>query len=227
MARVRRLLPTATVTVEASEMAAYAPHVPPPLLVPHPPLPGIAAIRNWILDTFPEPCIVMADDDFQFVKVLGGSMRTIKRPADVQRLIENQLAIACDLDIGVFNWNPARPMTKHYQAHDPFSFSKDVWGVFGMRGNARHRRFDCRADGLEDVDMTLQALREDRIVLTDLRFHFDVGENQVTAGGNTTADTAAQRVRATTYLREKWGPIIPPRVSGRAPKRRASIPRRQ
>jgi len=227
--RVRTLLPTATVTVEASEMEDYAPFVPPDLLVPHPPLGGIAAIRNWILDSFPEPCIIMSDDDFNMVMVLGGVMRRLKNPEDIRRLIENQVTIATDLNIGIFNWNPGMPMVRNYNAQDPFSFTKDVWGVFGLRGESRtSRRFDLKADGLEDIDMTLQALRDDRIVLTDLRFHFDVGVNQTTQGGNLRADTAEQRVRATDHLRNKWGPeLIPLRPTGLETKRRGAVPRRQ
>ena len=227
---VRHLLPTATVTVEESEMEAYAPFVPSHLLVPHPKLPGpgMTPLRNWVLDNFPEPCIVQSDDDFQFVKVLGGACRILKHPADVQRLIENAIQICCDLDIGVFNWSPLVMAGRTYSARDPICFTRDCWGVFGMRGRARaERRFDVKAIALQDIDWSLQAVRDDRILLTDMRYHFDVGENRTKPGGNMHSDAEKWRTMAVDYLRTKWGPMIPLLPKGQRQPVRPTIPRRQ
>lgn len=227
MPRMRALFPTADVTVDETEMAAYASYVPAARLIPHPPLPSITAIRNWMLDTFPEPCLVMIDDDVEFVKVLGGVMRGLKRAADILRLIENQIQIACDLDVGVFGWNPSCPLVSDWFARDPIAFNRPVVSAFGIRGAARTRRFDVKAVGRADLDWTLQALRDDRIVLVDQRFHFSVGTNETLPGGALGLITEDTRVQATTYLRAKWGPMIQPRVKGQKPKLPPAIARRQ
>lgn len=208
MPKVRTLLPTATITVDESEMTEYAKVVPLECLVPHPPLPSITVIRNWILDTFTEPCIVMADDDFEFVKVFGRTMRSLYRSADILQLIENQVQVATDLNIGVFGWYPSLVLSSNYFVNDPINVSKSLLGVFGIRGAARLRRFDPKAVGRADIDWFLQAMREDRIVLCDQRFHFSVGINGKTQGGALGLITEQHRKEATDYLRGKWGPFI-------------------
>lgn len=227
MGRYMAMFPYATVTVDESEMDAYAPFVPKEQLVPHPPFSCLPEIRNWILDTFTEPCIVMSDDDICQVKVLGGHMRGLKRAADLQRLIENGLQIAEDLDIGLFGWNPSCPLVSDYFVRDPISLTKDCAGIVGIRGPARHRRYDLGATGRADVDFTLQALAEDRIVLIDLRFHFDVGTNQSLKGGALGLISEEQRIKASDYTRKKWGNFIALRPTGQKPKLRSAVPRRQ
>ena len=225
---MRALLPTATVTVEESEMHEYAPHVPAHLLVPHPKLPGVTFLRNWVMDHFTEPCIVQCDDDLTHVKILGGACRTLRRACDILRVIENGVQVATDLDIGVFNWTCVLMAGRSYQAHDPFSFTKDCAGIFGIRGTARHRRFDELTPSWEDIDFSLQAIRDDRILLTEMRYHFDFGPMRQSAGGNLSAASETQRMQGASYLRAKWGAMMPLLQSGATVQAvRQRIPRRQ
>jgi len=227
MQRLLALVPTATVTVEDNEMVEYGKYVPPAQLVAHPPLGNIARIRNWIMDTFTEPCIIQMDDDFELMKCLGGAMRSLRQADDILRVIENQVQVATDLNIGIFGWYPSLPMVGDYFARDPFAFSKPCIGVFGCRGSARHRRFDPKSLGREDMDWTLQAVRDDRIVLCDCRYHASVGTNEKHEGGTLGLINEKMRLAATDYLRIKWGPIIELRKAGEKQMMGRAVSRRQ
>ena len=113
MPRLLGLLPTATVCVAEEEREAYAAVVPPKQLITHTIHTNLIDIRNWILDTVQEDCVVQVDDDFRGVIVLGKRRsRSIHDPEAIAELIENGLRVSSDLGVGVFCWgrsaaNPA------------------------------------------------------------------------------------------------------------------------
>src|SRR5688572_765738 len=103
MATIRALLPDAWVCVDEREAAEYKPACGDRLVL-HPPTTNNVQVRNWIIDHFQSPCLVMIDDDLRQVRLMVTGKRT-KDPADIRRIIENSAAICADVGLTAFCWN--------------------------------------------------------------------------------------------------------------------------
>jgi hypothetical protein len=200
MPKLLSLLPHATVCVDEEEIAAYRPHVP--ALWSHPPFANMASTRNWILDQVPESVCVMVDDDLTGVRTMvGRHSRKIDDPHAILQLIVNQAQLARDLKVPVFCW-AATGDPEFFKESDPFSFVAPVFGAFGVV--ARGVRFDDLLRGRSDIDFTMRALLEHRIVLQDRRYHFNTPPYG-SAGGAMGLRTAATEADATRALKARWG----------------------
>jgi hypothetical protein len=201
MPQLLSLLPTATICVEESEGAAYAARVPEGQLLLHPPVPGMAALRNWLLDHCPTETCVQIDDDLEAIfSQTWERARKITDPNIIRQLIENGVNIATDLGLGLFCWGR---MPVFYNGAKPFGLTSMAMGAVVIRRG--RLRFDDRITMHEDFDLTLQALLVDRVVLCDRRFYWDFGTLYGEPGG-AQAQRTAERMRALkVILKEKWG----------------------
>jgi hypothetical protein len=199
------LLPDAVICVAESERADYAAAVPRKQLLCHRDLPGLIAIRNWLNDTIQEDCIVQIDDDLKGIRPLIGKNRRQTDPDVIDQVIRNQHQVAQDLDISVFCWSRTRNTPMAQPQFQPFRVVGPVSSSFGLRGSARNRRFDPEIPGRADVDFTMQTLLKDRIVLMDMRWHFDHGRVFSGKGGNVGLLSDEDFERATRILYARWG----------------------
>lgn len=199
------MLPDATIVVHHSEHGDYADAAPSANIVTHDITRGLARIRNWILDTFEEPCIVMVDDDLKGIRPTLTKPRLRKDPDLIEQVIENTHRIAEDLDIGMFGWartiNPADLRADQL----PFRLVAPMSCAWGVRGDARERRMDERYVNRQDYDLLLRALRDDRIVLQEARWHFDHGKIFAGRGGNAGIVTKDDFDNDTERLQAEWG----------------------
>lgn len=214
MARIQRLLPTATIVVAEDERDRYLAEVDADKLVCHPGaaggVSGLPAVLNWIWAHFDEDTVVEADDDLLTCKAWTGESarrvwQNITNPEDVLQIIENGVRIAQDLDITAFGWGKSQNAAFAKPDHKPITPTGLVANVFGVRGAAKKRPYDPLMIGRASVDWTLRTLLEDRCVMIDKRVFFDCGTIFGGAGGNAGIVTEEKFRLATQRLRERWG----------------------
>jgi len=208
MPKLRKLLPTAIVTVDERELDAYRPHVPDELLLPHPPMEGLWAVLNWAQEAITTPILFEVDDEFSGVHCLVGSRRTIRKPEEIMAIIENAMQAAVDLDASAFCFSRSPNWMILRSDMQPIRPVQAVCCAFGMRGPARHRKYSGEFLGRADVDWTLKTLLEDRFVYADCRFYFDCGRIFSGRGGNVGMVTADRFDQTSKRLKTKWGEYI-------------------
>ncbi len=221
------LFPDAIVTVDEREVEAYAPVVPPGQLLPHPPLPGISAIRNWILDTIPDEAFVMVDDDIKSVySKVGRVIKHYRRPDDVRQIVENAYECARGIGAHLFGFTQDGNVLG-FKPQDPLTFVGWIGTVIGIVG--RGLRYDERlAIGSEDIDLSLRHLLEHRIVFIDERFHFYSVNRLRATGGNASNRSLEREQRESQRLIDTWGQYV--RVGFKESGTRSKsvrVPRRQ
>lgn len=203
-----KLWPTATVCVGEEEGDAY--RALGCEVVTHPDdVVGLGRLRQWIIEYFPERCIIQANDDIRGLWcVVGRRARVITDPAAIWQILMNSAEIADGLGISCFAYSRYGGDVRMFDAYRPFSIKLLDCSLFGMIG--RKYRFDPNVAQCDDVDLTLQCLLKERIVWNDVRFapvrlsnggfsgKMEMGGNAVSRGGVQTAKEAA-------YLSEKWG----------------------
>lgn len=206
MKRVMRLFPTSLICVNDFEVDAYRQAgVPKARLLEHPEMPLIET-RNWILDNVDAETIVSFNDDVRALKWFPPPQRVIRDPRQIRAVIEQAVAMATDLNVGVFCWslnvNPTnlKPIERPFRAAGPVSAH-----AFGVRGRARDRRFDPKFVGMGDYEYTFRTLIADRAILQDMRYAFDCGRMSAGAGGNTGLFTAKEYKAARAELRKRYG----------------------
>ena len=214
MERIQTLLPFATIVVAEAEKDAYLREVDAARLVTHPGVPGgvsgLPNVYNWLIENFKEETLVEIDDDLQNVfSWAGDGAKTIwlrlRNPDDILQIIENGVQLAADLGVSTFSWSKAQNTAHSKVDHKPITPTGLVANAFGVRGQARHRKYDPEMIGRASVDWTLRTLLQDRCVLIDKRAFFDCGKIFGGSGGNAGIVTAAKFEKATKNLAEKWG----------------------
>jgi len=200
------LLPHALVCVEESEVDAYHRAVPDAQLLPHPPLPGLPAIRNWILDALPDEVIFMLDDDIEVVySMVGKNPQAYRREADILQIIENAALVAGEIGAGLFGFSQSgRPWA--FTPQDPLHFDTWVGTAIGVIG--KQMRWDTRFALRGDVDFSLQQLLEKRVVYVDTRFFFFSRKRLKASGGSTAFRSSERDQQEMAYLRHKWGRFV-------------------
>lgn len=207
MAKLRALLPTAYVTVEESEVDAYAKVMPPELLMPHPKLKNLSAIRNWITDNTPEEAVIMVDDDLTHVIQMGSHAKTLKDPEVLLQILEVDLQLARDLGAGVFCYHRSGNSVLTRPEVRPFRVVMPVTAAFCLRGHVKSKiRWD--EEMLSDLDLTMRLLLQERYVLVDARYYWDFGQVFAGKGGNVGTITSEARAADRARLRERWGQYL-------------------
>ena len=214
MGTSRLLLPTATVCIDEREYDDYAAVVPAPSILTHPPMEGLPAVMNWMMDNIQTPILVSIDDDFQGVQVNTGSRRFITDSEQILAIIENAARACEDLGLTTFCWSRTPNTTVIRPDVRPIVPTQLVGSAFGIMGAARHRHYDDRFSGRAAVDWTLTTLLEDRCLYTDIRYFFDCGVIFSGRGGNVGVVTPEQFTLASKGLVRKWGRALSLKAPG-------------
>jgi hypothetical protein len=202
-----KLIPDAIVCVDEAEVPVYR-EVTDNIL-PHPPLPGLAAIREWIYDYFapgPEDVIVQMDDDLgKCYSLIGKNKQRVRSPEAVRAIIENCATCALGVGAKLFGFNNSQDV-KAFRAQDPFRLAAFPDGaVLGTIG--RTVRHNTSMTLRAHVDFTLQHLLVNRIVWVDHRFCFESQRFSV-PGGNAVYRSSDREQAELAYLKRKWGQYV-------------------
>ncbi len=201
------MVPRAVVYVDERDVEEYS-LIPKSQLRTHVPTKVLPEVRNLLLQDFSQPCLVQMDDDFRGVRCLiRRKTQMIREPSSVLALIENNIQLGEDLDIGLLGWNRSGNRMLYFDG-DPMNFVSPIFGTWVVRGKARSRLFDPAFFPRADVDYVMRSLVEDRIVFCDRRFYFDHGSVFSGIGGATGSSTQKQYEDVTKQLAEKWGKAI-------------------
>jgi hypothetical protein len=219
MGTLRLLLPTARVCVDEREFDDYAAVVPPTQLFTHPPLEGLPAVMNWMMDNVPSDILVCIDDDFQGVQVTTGSRRFVTNAEQILAIIENGAQACRDLGMTTFCWSRTPNTSVIRPDVRPIVPTQLVGSAFGIMGKARTRHYDPAFSGRAAVNWTLTTLLEDRAVLADIRYFFDCGVIFSGRGGNVGVVTPEQFTEASRKLVSKWGNALSLKAPGYVKKR--------
>ena len=207
MPRILSLLPEAKVFVDEREEDDYLKVVPKEQLFLHAPTETCNEMRRLqFSDTRFSDLMCSIDDDFSGITMLlGRRVRTIKDPDSIKQIVVNGAMVAHDIGSPLFCWSrKAHPGL--LMAHNPINFVGPCAGAWGHTRPAGQRVMpDVEIkNGGEDVDCTLQALLEDRIVYTDNRFYFMFGGVGEGRGGNQVSRTQERELADQNYLLKKW-----------------------
>lgn len=211
ISKAMRMLPDAVVTVDEREEEEYR-RLWGDRVVPHPPLDGIAAIRQWILDNFDDEVLVMCDDDLDCVQplpTLPGGRRTsrIVDPRDVMQILDNASSIAQEIRAPMFGFSRSSNPT-NYHPHQIFGFTTFIQGIVGFVG--RPVRYDLKLKmSFEDLDIVMSALLKGRFVFVDLRFAWQFVMTRNTGGLSEVRDLAQINAES-DYVKRKWGKFLVP-----------------
>jgi len=214
MGTLRLLLPSAIVCVDEREADDYAAFVPAKQLLLHPPMEGLPAVMNWMMDNVPNDTLVCIDDDFQGVQVTTGSRRFITNGEEILAIIENGARACADLGLSCFCWSRTPNTTVIRPDVRPIVPTQLVGSAFGIMGPARQRHYDPAFSGRAAVNWTLTTLLQDRCVLADVRYFFDCGVIFSGRGGNVGVVTPEQFTAASRKLVEKWGDALSLKAPG-------------
>lgn len=209
MPRLLRLVPSAIICVEDSEVEDYARFVPRNQILPHPPLEGRAAgVYNWMLVNVECEILVRMDEDLQCVLSCVMRHRKLNDPEAIYALIENSARNCKDLGLSVFCFARSPNYALTHPEEQPIRPVELVAGCFGVMNGARYREMDCAMGCRSDLDFTMETLLNERCIYADVRFHFDFGLAGAGRGGGVGLTTSADMARATRLLRIKWGRFI-------------------
>ena len=230
MGLIRLLLPSAIVCVDEREADDYAEFVPQQNLMTHPPLDGLPAVMNWMMDNVKHAILTMIDDDFQGVQVNVGSKRFLTDSEEILAVIENGARACQDLGMSTFCWSRTPNTTVIHPDIRPIVPTQMVGSAFGIMGPARKRHYDPAFSGRAAVDWTMRTLLEDRAVLADVRYFFDCGTIFAGRGGNVGLVTPEAYAAATKALIRKWGRSVSFKAPGYVKNRqqaslRIAVPR--
>jgi len=194
----------ADICVPAAEKRAYA--ALGKAVVTHPDeIAGSGALRRWILDHYKQKCVVILDDDvFRVLCVVGRKARAITDPEAIRRILLNAATIAEGTSASIFSFGAGaihESPVRSFLPYDPFSISKLAGGCVGFVG--RKILPDPKLHHGVDTDVNLAALLKDRIVWQDNRFVF---ERRALLKPIVPNKESWKRDRK--YLAQKWGPYI-------------------
>jgi hypothetical protein len=178
MPHLLKLIPTIKVFVADGEADTYlAAGVPKDQLLTHPNLVGFGKIRGYMDERTPNEVIVHIDDDLQAINVWSGSGYNLIRDHEtIDRVVCVTIQPAMDLGVSIFGWG-RRGTPAYFTQNEPFSL-KEPASAACMGQIGRQFKFDPNLVGfLEDADMTLQALLNERIIFIDTRYYWHFGKS--------------------------------------------------
>lgn len=222
------LFPYATVTVAQSEMDDYGPlcRDRDVELIPHADnITGIAPIRQWVLDTLDEECILFVDDDVYKIRSALGYRGMDLTDAGVARsIVESAATIAKGIGTAFFGFNQAGGDVRKFRPYKPFLLNSWAGGVVGIIG--RDVRYDTALLLRADIDFTLQTLQHKRVTFVDNRYSF-VHRRFGLTGGNATNRSSERNKAEIAYLQRKWGEYLDVRDVKSTTRLIVRVPRHQ
>jgi len=191
--------------------------------IPHSLL-GMANIRNWIIDHFPEDCMFMLDDDLEGLDVrTHEKSRFIFDPQIIEQIIDNTYICARDAGARVFGFGVDHQVM-HFRANRPFVvniWTDQGWGVIG-----KDLRFDSRMTSRSNVDFCVLSMMKDRIVWIDDRYCWR-GIKRGNIGGLSAYRTSERDMANGRYLERKWGKYLHLTMKGACSGISVAVPRQQ
>ncbi len=166
---------------------------------------GLAAIRNWILDSYAEDVVMLDDDITTFHTLTRKKAYKITNPDVCEQVVANTYINAKDAGCRVFGLNQCGPDPRKYQPDRPFRLTSWTGTIIGVIG--KELRFDEKNKLRVDADFCLQSLMADRILWMDARFAFSC-ERDTNAGGNAFLRSKDNLEKEKAYLKKKWGNYI-------------------
>lgn len=202
------LFPSAVVWVHEKEADDYKLAAPLIKIRTHKRVDGIWAIRKEIILNTDAKIIVLLDDDITLVRYYAGDGSkpvNIKEPGHIEALIENTASIADDLGLELFAWSRDR-MLQAFNPCRPFEIVYPCATAFGVIGKKCLPDEKFKTGG--DIDLTMQALQNSRIVFVDKRYFFDNGQVGKGKGGLQGLRTSASENETSKMLSVKWGKYV-------------------
>lgn len=210
------------VLVPTSERQAYESVLSNPVLTVPDEVCGLGALRNWILDNFPEETIIMLDDDVNRLYCLTGPLtKEIKDPDEVALILYNTAVMAKDAGCSVFGYSQTD--IRKFDGTNPFALCGWVGCVIGVIG----RKLRFRDDPFKvDIDFCLKSLLVDRIVWIDTRYKFDQ-KRDTNVGGNALFRTQEKFKQSCDSLVRRWGKFLNVKWKQTQISIKLNVPRKQ
>jgi hypothetical protein len=166
---------------------------------------NLSRIRNYILNTAPEPWVLLLDDDLSWIGIWEGNKHRRLSPEEAHGFIEHGFELAAEWGVKFWGIN-VREDKNNFREYTPFSTVSYIGGPFQA-----HLENPCRYSETiylkEDYDMTLQVLNRFRSVLRLNFAHYDA--KQVEQPGGCAAYRTIQREKEQNQLLQaKWGKKI-------------------
>lgn len=214
MPKILKSFPTAYIYIDENEYDDYAKVVPKGKIITHPPVSGTAEMRRLMLENKRTECLIMIDDDFEFIASrVGRRERHYTDAGVILQVIENAINVTADLKIPFFGFQVTARNPLTFRAARPILLKGPITSILGVHGNSIMP--DKRLCSFEDLDMCLQALLKHRRVWIDDRWRFFFGLIWRGTGGLQGVRTDERDTRDKEYLRRKWGQYV---YTGKASK---------
>ena len=177
---------------------------------------GIAATRQWILDTVNKEChVLMLDDDIvtcQKLYMSKGEETQIKDPEVVIAFIESTIDIAEQMGSRCFGFTSAHSPLM-YVAHRVLETNKMLNGACMGFLKGFPYRYDTSFKTADDYFITCLTIFHDRFVFVDGRITFKTKDNSSLAGGCQAIRTSENMMSDTLKLRGYFGSVIVPKLA--------------
>jgi hypothetical protein len=217
MRRLLSLLPTAIVVVDESDVE-YRKVVPASQLLTYSGSQGgaryristLGRLRNFIMSVVDAEYVVHIDDDLRRVVSevsVFGRRRVIVDPSDIRAIIENGVRILQDLELPLFGWGGSQYQQWDHPQLNSFCFESAVSGAFIVRngtGSAWNRNLMTQVD----FELSMQTLLKQRAIVTDKRFFFDFGDDDLSAGGLSNLVNDKIRRSDEDLILSQWGQYV-------------------
>jgi hypothetical protein len=167
---------------------------------------GIGWSRHWIVENLwekNEDCIWQADDDLLGLRYLmTRNPRLYRDPAYLMAVLSHVATAALDSPAGVMGFTRQSPQWR--DAKRPFNHRD--WSPSMVVGICdRELNFDQSLTSMEDVDLYIQGMAQNRVNWIDNRWRVETPEPWTNKGGMQTYRTQAVQDLAMEMLQDKWG----------------------
>ncbi len=203
-----KLFPDAYLCVPESQGDEYCKYHAHDRVVTHPDaVHGMGQKRQWILDSFEDEVIFMADDDINILLYMGdcGSNHRITDPDHVWEVVCNTAHIAREMGTNLFGFNEI-PDKRKFDYISPFS-TRDRINGFAMGIIKDGQRFDPRLVVKQDYDFFLMTLYWKRFVWRDDRYAF-MAKHYTNRGGLCDHRSTSKEIECIKILQRKFGSHI-------------------
>lgn len=203
-----KLFPEATIVIRPDEKEAYSKFVPEEqLTLINEPVTNYAETSQWIFNHFEEEVLIILDDDTKtMTAIVGRKCRRITDGNVIKSVLLSSARVCKDLGIRAFAYRRTMTALQYFNDTEPFALKGMMTNPHGFIG--RPFKWDTRNIGRQDEDLSMQIMKDHRILFIDQRFFFDDG---LVFGGK--GGLQVQRNKNTIesdkkLLKEKWGDLI-------------------
>jgi len=173
---------------------------------------NLAVKRNWILDNFEKP-LVMIDDDVRNMKILEGrcssskSLRYEKLEYDLLLILMERICSLCE-ELNIKFWGCSqKDDDREYKEFLPFSFTAFSLGPFSVHLD-HPLRYDERLDSKHDYDMMIQQLHRYKKTLRVNFLAYWKYDRRDNPGGLVSRRTTEHEIKYCKRIMDKWGSNI-------------------